>query len=124
MDAKLGREVLDYVTAHRSEFDTMVFAEIRQGVTVADLAGHAMLQSGYTFRKGARGFSFFRPAGTRVTDVVQEARDLLRLTDEEYYGAAAEPAPLFGVQAEDQAIERFQAIVEAAEAVEAVSVHG
>lgn len=117
MDAVLGRKVLDYVTAHRDEFDMKVFG-IRGTAcgTVACLAGHAMLLSGYSLAEAGGGYPFSRPDGTPVFDEASEATRLLALTDEEYYGDWQEPATLFGPQNDDYAIGRLRSLVEAAEA--------
>lgn len=118
MNADLGRKVLDHVTAHREQFDMSDFGHIDPECgTVCCLGGWAMVLSGYHVSPQA----FFRPDGSVVGSEGDEARELLGLSDEEYareYEGSRVPS-LFLDYDEDRAIERFRALVEAAEAVAA-----
>ena len=113
MNAELGRKVLDYVTAHRDQFDMNVFGEhVPACGTTACLAGWALLLSGYQIT----GFDLFaRPDGTEVSGetLSREAGWLLGIPAEEF--DADGECPLFYVEDDDEAIERFRALVEAAE---------
>lgn len=115
MNTELGREVLDHITAHPGQFDTSTFGDRTERGTVADLAGRTMLLSGYTL--GRQG-DYTRPDGTRVPlhKYSDEARGLLDLDDEEFYGRDDADHMLFDWQPEEDAIAAFTAIVERAEA--------
>jgi hypothetical protein len=117
VNTELGRRVLDHVAAHRNLFDTSTFGNRDERGTVADLAGRAMLLSGYTL--GWQG-DYTRPDGTRVElhTYSDEARGLLGLDDEEFYGRDDADHMLFDWQPEETAIAAFRAIVERAEARE------
>jgi hypothetical protein len=115
MDARLGRKVLTHVEAHREHLNMSDWGRETPCGTVACLAGWTLLMSGCTV--DAEGL-FRYPAGRLVGSVRYTARDLLVLTDDEYWPDEAD-CSLFCPQPEDEAIARFRALVEAAEGVEA-----
>jgi hypothetical protein len=113
MKADLGRKVLDHVTVHREQFDMDIFGvELPVCGTTACLAGWAMLLSGY---KLVGYEAFRRPDGTRVHGNTEEAMHLLDLTEAELEDDRGRRF-LFYILSEDEAIARFRALVEAAEA--------
>ena len=119
MNTELGRKVLDHVTVHRDQFDMGIWGEPdTECGTVACLAGWAMLLSGYRLGYGRKGSYFARPDGTPIPDGTDgdEAARLLDLSCEERYGSGEDECSLFTAPDDDIAIERFRALVDAAEA--------
>jgi hypothetical protein len=115
MNTELGRKVLEHVTAHRGQFDMSIYVDADPECgTTACLAGWAMLLSGYR----AADASVMRPDGSYVIDKSNEAARLLGLDHAEQYGSYGD-CTLFGEFSEERAIERFRAILEAAEARQA-----
>jgi hypothetical protein len=121
---ELGRLVLKRIEAEPELFDMETYGMITPCGTVACLAGHAMLASGYVLRETGSLFDplsvFIRPDGTPVHDKGREAAGLLGLTDGEFrgedYRLGGIQIPLFhGMQSRERAIARFRALVEAAE---------
>jgi hypothetical protein len=115
VNIELGRRVLEHVTTHRSHFDMGIWGlwDPECGTT-ACLAGWAMLLSGY--RVNAQE-DFIRPDGSAVRPGIEgdEAAGLLDLSYVERYGSDEDECSLFTAPDEDTAIERFRALVEAAE---------
>lgn len=115
MNTELGRKVLDHVTAHRDQFDMRKWGEGNEACgTTACLAGWAMLLSGYSLRDWD---IFVRPDGSFVPRGYRndEGAALLELSEAERYGDVGQHT-LFGEPDDDKAIERFRALLEAAEA--------
>ena len=123
MDPVLGRKVLDHVTQHREQFDMRDWGGKDECGTVACLAGWTLLLSGYTVDQFG---DFTSPGGVSVTTeddddafdgdtVGDEAAGLLRLTDTELYGPPGSQSSLWATFPDDAAVERFRALVEAAE---------
>jgi len=114
---RLGRKVLDFVTAHRDQFDMGAWGYTSHACgTTGCLAGWAMILSGYTLavNQSSGAETFRRPDGSEVSDEGGEAQELLGLTaGERDNGSGA--SPLF-LMYEDEAIERFRELVEASEA--------
>lgn len=116
MNTELGRRILDHITAHRDQFDMGIWGRFDPECgTAACLAGWAMLLSGYRVNDIE---DFIRPDGSAVRPGVEgdEAAGLLDLSYEERYGAEEDECSLFTSPDEDQAIARFRALVEVAEA--------
>ena len=112
MDPVLGRKVLDHVTAHREQFDMKDWGRITPTCgTSACLAGWTLLLHGHTVDEAG---VFRDSAGCRV-GVPTTAAELLKLTDEERWGADPANPGLFSEFDDDVAIARFRALVEAAE---------
>jgi hypothetical protein len=114
--AELGRKVLDHVTAHRDQFNMLIWAEpaTPDCGTAACLGGWTLLLSGY----GLLGPNdFTRPDGTALLPecIGSEAASVLGLTDDEHYGPPGVNSTLFGETDPERAIARFRVIVERAE---------
>lgn len=82
-NVELGRKVVDHLLANPQELymGAWAMSDFICG-TVACLAGHTMLQAGYTLTPQE---DFVRPDHTIVDDEAKEARGLLGLSDAEYY---------------------------------------
>jgi hypothetical protein len=80
-NVKLGRAIVDVMDLTPELFNMNSWGRVTACGTVACLAGHAMLLSGYTC-KGTGGL-FYRPDGTLVFDEAGEARCLLGMEYEE-----------------------------------------
>jgi hypothetical protein len=112
----LGRKVLNHIEAHREQFDVKKWGRPDPACgTVACIAGHTVLMSGYRLQGPGE---WKRPDGTVICgSVAYDAARLLGLSDREWHWSPGEDrCGLFsGSQTDDEAIERFKAIVEAAE---------
>jgi hypothetical protein len=116
VNIELGRRVLEHVTTHRGQFSMAIWGQWDpQCGTTACLAGWAMILSGYRFTERE---DFIRPDGSAVRPGIEgdEAAGLLDLSYEERYGSDEDECSLFTSPDEDTAIERFRALVDAAEA--------
>lgn len=87
--------------------------------TVACLAGHTMLMSGYTV-SGMHVPFFIRPDGSMVMNSGQEAQRLLGMTHEERYQPGrrtfsyrGEPGDIFHVSDPDEALAEFRRLADA-----------
>lgn len=83
---RLARQVLDVADHDPGHFDMSTWGrrEVNECGTVACLAGHVLLRSGYKLRDD---FGYDRPDGTRVNDIPQEAEELLGVTGRQPYSA-------------------------------------
>lgn len=92
MNLELAKLVWKQVTEFPETFYMGCWAGEREDCgTVACLAGHTMLLSGYSLREDARQgmpseMRFIRPDGSRVGNPETEGIALLELTREEYAG--------------------------------------
>lgn len=109
---ELGERVLAHVTEYPGEFDMRRWGYIGVCGTSACLAGHTMLQAGYTIRVEQNGTDthFIRPNGSMVELEDYEARDLLGLTDEEYWRDGLGDAIFY--LGDDDALEEFRRVIE------------
>lgn len=120
MNAKLLRALLTHVTDNPALLDLTTYAEARpSGQVVADIAGRALLLSGWTLT----GDSTFRsPDGKREVcegwAIEDEAQALLDVTDDDLW-AGRDLDCLFTITDVDEAVRRLTALTEAAEAVAA-----
>lgn len=125
---ELAETVLQRIEEHPEEFDmgTWLRATRRNGEpesackTRACLAGHAMLAAGYELRwYPVTGYAydelasgFIRPDGSAVFSEADEGRELLGLSDDEYYCHDGDD-DLFHLGSDDEALARFRELVEA-----------
>ncbi len=110
MDAKLGREVLDVADFESEHFEMRTWGTVTRGCgVVACLAGTTLLCSGYTMNDDG---IFWRPDGSFVENVPQEAQDLLGLSVADTLEGNTLPWLWMDF---DHGLERFRAIVEKAE---------
>lgn len=113
-DTVLGREVLDQADAHPDSFDMggWAYASPRSECgTVACLAGWAMLKRGYTYHQSGAGVvAFYRPDGSFVSYIADEAEYLLGMADDDVYGGGR---PIWHDM--DDGLDRFRKLVEEAE---------
>jgi hypothetical protein len=117
MNASLLRAVLTHVEDHPGQFDTTTYGELRPaGGIAADIAGRALLLSGWTLVADS---TFRSPDGTRVisgpADIEFEAQALLGLSDDELWDNG-DLDNLFDLPARD-AVTRLRELAEQAEAV-------
>lgn len=120
MNAKLLRALLTHVTDNPALLDLTTYAEARpSGQVVADIAGRALLESGWTLTGDS---TFLSPDGTREVcegwAIEDEAQALLDLTDDDLW-ANRDLECLFTITDNDEAVRRLTALTEAAEAVAA-----
>jgi hypothetical protein len=84
VNTELARLVRKQVTEFPDTFDMAVWADENRCGTVACIADHAMILSGYSFRMGEGALRdevyFCRPDGTEVIDIDGEASLLLGIT--------------------------------------------
>lgn len=115
----MGRLVLKQIDADPASFDMLTFGKRTDCGTVACLAGHALLLSGYRMVEAgadAPGQVWYRPDGTRVTCLDAEGQAVLGLTQKEYlYRPDGDEVPLFYDYSETMAVERLRLAVEASE---------
>jgi hypothetical protein len=126
LNLELAQRVCKQITAFPESYRMECWVgEPEEGCgTVACIAGHAMLMSGYSYTKmkdpdsdsvlpGA--FLFVRPDGTEVDSSLNESEaiSLLELTDEEYEGE--DGIPLFHDYLGDSAATRLRILIEQAE---------
>jgi hypothetical protein len=104
---ELGRMILKEIDAHPDSFTMALWGKPTACGTVACLAGHAMLLSGYTLRAEN---TFFRPDGTYVGVPSSEAAGLLGLTKAERFSREY-PFDLFLDQEPGSAVRRLRAAV-------------
>lgn len=123
MNAALLRAVLEHITSYPALLDTTTYGELRpSGDIAADIAGRALLLSGWTLT----GDSTFRsPDGTWTAsgpaDVETAAQAALGLTDDELWDNG-DLDNLFDLPAR-YAVKRLRELAEQAEA-EAAMVNG
>lgn len=120
MNAKLLRAVLTHVEDNPALFDTTTYGEARpSGEIAADLAGRALLESGWTLTGDS---TFKSPDGTREVSswehIEPEACAALGLADDELWGGS-DFEPLFAIFDRDEAVRRLRELTETAEAVTA-----
>lgn len=115
---ELGRKVLDHVTGHPELFKMSTWGQVTECGTAGCLAGHTMLQDGYSFDEDTS--RFVRPDGSTVSSGAEgdEAARLLGLTVDEQYD---EGWDLFSAAQTEDHVAWFRSIVEASEAIEAAS---
>lgn len=116
MNAALLRAVLTHIESFPALFDTTAYGEAGRGGIVGDIAGRALLLSGWTLT----GCNAFRsPDGTREVTLYQgiedEAQALLGLSaDQLWDGGDLDCLFDFG---RDEAVRRLRELTEEAEAV-------
>jgi hypothetical protein len=105
---ELGRKVLNVADLEPESFSMGTWGERTVCGTVACLAGHALLQSGYRLHRSGE---FTRPDGTHVYSMSGEAERLLGMTGQEAQGDGIIPLwyDMFG------GLDRFRKLVEEAE---------
>ena len=127
-NVNLGRKVVDHLTLNPQELDMGTYGERHPCGTIACLAGHTMLQAGYTLVDNDLSQHFIRPDGTTVEDEAFEARELLGISDVEYYwpwiaipaqGNPGATTIFAGYLTNEEAFYRFKQIVLLSEMAEA-----
>lgn len=118
MNAKRLRAVLAHVEDHPALFDATTYGEARpSGEIAADIAGRALLESGWTL---VADNTFKSPDGDReisgFKDIEREAQAALGLTEDELW-AGSDFEPLFSILGGEEAVRRLRELTEAAEAV-------
>lgn len=118
MNAKLLRVLLTHVTDNPALLDLTTYAEARpSGQVVADIAGRALLESGWTL---VAKDTFRSPDGKREIsapwEIEDEAQALLDVTDDDLW-AGRDLECLFTITDNDEAVRRLRELTEAAEAV-------
>ena len=125
MNGKLGRRVLDHVTANPEQLDMSVWGEVGPCGTSACLAGWALIFSGWalvddnTFRRASDGYETDRP-----TFIAEEARRVLDLTDGDFWrparpeetGEGSHPSVCLFEVYDEEAVKWLRELVEKAEA--------
>jgi hypothetical protein len=106
---KLGRAVLDVADFEPESFDMHTWGTQLECGTVACLAGHTLLLSGYHLNSSSE---FQRPDFTYVQEVMREAEGLLGMTREESDPDGGHTSVWVDY---GNGVERFRAIVEKAE---------
>jgi hypothetical protein len=107
MDTQLANDVREAVIMSPEGHDQVYYGKVTDCGTTACLAGHAMLLSGYTLRRGRRAGSsaeFLRPNGSVVDYEFWEAWRLLGLT----YGEASH---VFHCLNNSEAIDRLEGLI-------------
>lgn len=118
MNAKLLRAVLTHVTSYPALLDLTTFGEHRpSGDVAADIAGRALLESGWTLVADG---TFKSPEGDREISgwvaIEREACAALGLSEDDLWGGG-DTAPLFSITNGDEALGRLRELNEAAGAV-------
>jgi hypothetical protein len=118
MNAKLLRAVLTHVTSYPALHVTTTYGEVRpSGEVAADIAGRALLESGWTL---VADNTFRSPDGRREVslhwEIEDEAQALLDVTDDDLW-AHGDFECLFSVLDRDEAVRRLRELTEQAEAV-------
>jgi hypothetical protein len=117
VNAKLLRALLTHVTDNPALLDPTTYGEFRpSGQIAADIAGRALLLSGWTLN----GDKTFRsPDGSREIscywEIEDEAQALLDLTDDELW-AGSDYDRLFSILGREEAVRRLRELTEQAEA--------
>jgi hypothetical protein len=116
VNAKLLRVVLTHIEDHPDLLDTTTYGEVRpSGEIAADVAGRALLESGWTL---VADNTFKSPDGDREVsgyqDIENEAQAALGLTDEELWDGG-DWDTLFDLPA-GEAVKRLRELAEQAEA--------
>jgi hypothetical protein len=116
MNAKLLRAVLTFIEDHPEQFDVTTYGETgRPCGPVTDVAGRALLESGWTL---VADNTFKSPDGSReisgYEDIEREAQAALGLTDEELWDGG-DLCTLFDLDG-DEAVKRLYELAEQAEA--------
>lgn len=119
MNASLLRELLTFIEDHPAQFDTTTYGETgRPCGPVADIAGHALMLSGWTL---VADNTFKSPDGEReitgYEDIEREAASALGLTEAELWDNSDFDC-LFTLSGE-AAVKRLRELAEEAEAVRA-----
>ena len=115
VNARRLRELLTFTEDHPEQVDLTTYGEAGRACgPVGDLAGHALLLSGWeltadnTFRKDGREISGWEA-------IEREACAALGVTEDETWGGS-DIDPLFAVLSRDEALRRLRALTEQAEA--------
>jgi hypothetical protein len=112
---ELAKLILKQIDAFPESFDMNSWVAVSPCGTVACIAGHAMLLSGYSWGKtlhpgGYYISRFTRPDGTVVDDNQTEGQKLLGLADDEYFTEyAGDPMGLFWLE-NDEAVARLRSL--------------
>ena len=119
MNAPRLRELLTFAEDHPDRIDTTVYGELdRSGGIVGDLAGHALVLSGW---KLTADNTFMYPEDGRTVcrgaEIEAEACAVLGLTEDELW-AGRDLDRLFGLPA-DAAVKQLRELTEQAEAATA-----
>jgi hypothetical protein len=112
MDTQLANDVREAVIMNPDSHEQAYYGQVTDCGTTACLAGHAMLLSGYTLRRGrcarcccaGSSAEFLRPNGSVVDYEFREARQLLGLTSEE-------ADELFWCLNNSEAIDRLEGLI-------------
>lgn len=118
MNAALLRAVLTHIESYPALLDLTAFGEaLPSGEVAADIAGRALLLSGWTLTAKD---TFRSPDGKREIsaywEVEDEAQALLDLTDDDLW-AHRDLECLFTITDGDEAVRRLRELTEQAEAV-------
>jgi hypothetical protein len=105
---ELAERMLAHLEAHPEELAMRLYGAVYECGTTACLAGHAMLQSGYSC---TRMGMFYRPDGSVVECEPWEAEQLLGLASHERFPSDSS-SDLFGVYPEHEAVTRLRGLVE------------
>lgn len=116
MNANLLRAVLTHVEDNPALLDLTTYGEIRpSGEVAADIAGRALLESGWTLVADNTFKSLDGREVSGYEDIEREACAALGLADDELWGGS-DCEPLFAILDRDEAVRRLRELTEQAEA--------
>jgi hypothetical protein len=88
LNKELLLKVADHILAHPEEFDMSIYTAPNGCGTVACIAGHGLIMSGYSSASNGnltagKSDDLFRPNGDQVWDYHKEAANLFGITEEQ-----------------------------------------